>query len=377
MKMLSYSVENASDAIYIFEAAGQMIYANNGACRALGFSKDELTSFTIFDIASELKPEAWPDRLRDSLALQEAGTKRVYESAHRKKDGTNMPIEISVTYAELEGTLYGFSFVRDITARKKTELQLRNYQEHLEDLVASRTQELQAAQNELVRKGRLAVLGQLTGVVSHELRNPLGTIRTALYFINEKLTSQPDSIMRALVRAERNVVRCDKIIDELLDYTRSRKLELATVQIDDWVMSVVRELEIDDDIEFLPQLQAHCEAQLDSDRFRRCLINCLSNACEAMLDNPPERQKLLIVVTSIVGDEIEIAIADSGPGISEEELQNVFEPLYSTKGFGVGLGLPIVDQIMKQHRGSAIIRSTVGEGTTIALRFPRDLAAHI
>lgn len=375
MKMLSYAVENALDAIHIFDTSGTIVYVNDGACKALGYDRDELTSRNIFDLAPDLSRETWPERLQESLRLQAAGTTRVYETVHRKKDGTNLPIEISVSYAELEDTLYGFSFVRDITERKKTELQLRNYQEHLEELVASRTEELEAAQQELVRKERLAVLGQLTGIVSHELRNPLGTIRTAIYFVNQKVRNQP-AVMRALERAERNVVRCDKIIDELLDYTRNRELELTTVAIDDWLMEVATEYHISQAIDLKTRFMAGCEVRLDPDRFRRCVINSLSNACEAMLENPPDKPKRLTISTSVIGDEIEIGITDSGPGIPEDELQKIFEPLYSTKGFGVGLGLPIVGQIMKQHYGSANISSVVGEGTTIALRFPVDLQAH-
>ena len=279
-------------------------------------------------------------------------------------------MEISFNSRQHEDAEYLCSFVRDITDRLQTQRELQQYQEHLEELVESRTAELKAAQEKLVQKERLAVLGQLTGVVSHELRNPLGTIRSSVYLLRDRIEDKSGLVERAMARAERNIMRCDQIIEELLDYARAPQTVMKPVQLDSWLAGLLEEFVFPEDISIQTRLQSEAIIPLETDRFERCIINVLSNACEAMREMPEGHHKLLQVHTRITDGNVEILIIDNGPGIRAEIKERIFEPLFSTKGFGVGLGLPIVEQIMQQHNGKVTITSDGSTGTIITLVLP-------
>ncbi|MDP3580455.1 MAG: ATP-binding protein, partial [Ignavibacteria bacterium] len=262
--------------------------------------------------------------------------------------------------------------------RMEVEEELSKHQEHLEELVLKRSKELKEANEELVRKEKLAVLGQLTAVVGHELRNPLGTIRNSIYEMNERLRGKNSGLEKALDRAERNIIRCDTIIEELLDYAREREHTTERLLIDEWVDGFLDEITIPEKIKLVRKLNAGIEVNINPESFRRCLINLIDNAVHAMTETEKEVKSkkqsplsnVLSIETRIEEDNLIINIKDSGPGMSKDELKKIFEPLYSTKGFGVGLGLPIVKKIIEQHNGGIEIISKKGEGTIAVLRLP-------
>jgi signal transduction histidine kinase len=125
-------------------------------------------------------------------------------------------------------------------------------------------------------------------------------------------------------------------------------------------------------------LVSNVEVKMDRERFRRCILNVISNACQAMVETQKEGSAgeacgpkgLLTVASRLTGERVEVCVRDTGMGIAPEEVEKVFQPLYSTKGFGVGLGLPIVKQIMEQHYGGIEIESTPGGGTSVVLWLP-------
>jgi len=262
-------------------------------------------------------------------------------------------------------------------ALRENERQLKHQQVHLEELVGERTASLEAAQETLVRNERLATLGQLTATVSHELRNPLSAMQPSLYILRNSMDPEDMKVRESVERIERNLKRCDRIIDELLDFTRITTLEFDKVNVDDWLKNVISELEID------PRIRIRWDLGLtgmlhsfDSERMRRAVANVVTNACQAMLlrehGQAIDYQNVLSVQTKNAEQRLEIKIGDTGPGISAEILDKVFEPLFSTKNFGVGLGMPIVRQIMKLHRGGIEISSVPGEGATIILWLPKS-----
>ena len=124
-----------------------------------------------------------------------------------------------------------------LSSRKQAEEELREYSENLEEKVDERTRALRQAQDDLVRQEKLAVLGQLTATVSHELRNPLATIRVSATAVDLKTRDRGLGVERALDRIQRNITRCDTIISELLDYTRMPDLDRQAVDFDEWLNS--------------------------------------------------------------------------------------------------------------------------------------------
>ncbi len=264
------------------------------------------------------------------------------------------------------------------SALNKANADVLKLNEELEHRVEERTSELHAAQADLLRNERLAALGQLTATVSHELRNPLGAIRTAVYLVAGRTKDAGLGVEGALERADRSITRCDNIITELLDFTRTTDLALEEVPFDEWLSSVLDEQTVPKGIAFENQVSTEgLEIAFDQDRFRRVIINVFNNGCEAMLEEAQggsDKQHQMTVSSTLSEDRLEVRFVDNGPGIPPEILEKIFEPLYSTKSFGVGLGLPTVRQIMRQHGGDIEMHSTPGQGTTVLLWLPRNLA---
>lgn len=257
----------------------------------------------------------------------------------------------------------------DISQRKLVEGELQRYRDQLEELVAQRTSELKAVQRQLVEQERLAVLGQLTATVSHEIRNPLGTVANALFLLRETLGEEClTRVERALALAERNVERCDGIISELLDFSRRRELHFETIPLDRWLTEFLGEMFWPPAVSCVQDLAGGIVVQADPERLRRALVNVITNALQAM-EGSPGRQELAIS-TRRLADRCEIVVRDSGCGIPPELMDRIFEPLFSTKNFGVGLGVPIIRNIMTDHGGGVDYRSRPGEGTTVTLWLP-------
>ena len=262
-------------------------------------------------------------------------------------------------------------FRRDITARRRAEEELARHRERLEELVEERSRELETAQRELVRNERLAAIGQLTGTVSHELRNPLGTIRSSFAIVGNHLQSAHGPVARALERIERNIDRCVTIIDELLAYTRVREMHLEPVAIDEWLTDVVVDEDIPQAIGVVLDCQSGTRVSIDRERLRRAILNLLQNACQAITDSEHEAvQATVAISTRLENACLTIAIADNGPGIPEDIRERIFDPLFSTKSFGVGLGLPLVRQIIEQHGGEITVDTALDQGTTVTLSLP-------
>jgi signal transduction histidine kinase len=275
------------------------------------------------------------------------------------------------------GVLYsGFNeMLTQIQSRDQT---LAQYRSNLEELVAERTQELEAAQRELVSKEKLAVMGTLSAMVSHEIRNPLGTIRNTIFNIKQLLNKGNFDLEPELSRIERNVVRCDHIIEELLNFTRLQEKNFEPVRIDPWLEELISEQTFPENIQIETHLHSGSIVSIDNESFRRAVINVMQNGIQAMTRNvrdksievEKKKELKLSVEARLESERVEIIIADTGEGIPKENLEKIFEPLYSTKSFGVGLGIPIVKGILEQHLGGIDIASEVDLGTKVTLWLP-------
>ncbi len=246
----------------------------------------------------------------------------------------------------------------------------------LEGRVEKRTAELRSAQAELLRKQRLATLGELIGTVAHELRNPLGTVVLSFAVIEKKLREKDIDIARNLDRISRNIDRCTGIIDDLLEYAQVKTAVRQNEDIDELISETVAEYAAPGGISlvFRPGLRGRTVA-VDREQIRRIMLNFLDNACQAVEQNisggASDANKAEVVVeTRPAKDGIEIVVSDNGKGIPADHMDQVMEPLFSTKPFGVGLGLPNAHNIVSGHGGSLDIRSEPGQGTIIVVALP-------
>ena len=248
--------------------------------------------------------------------------------------------------------------------------------------LADSMQKLKDAQDALVKKGRLEQMGQLTATIAHELRNPLGAVRTSVFLVERKIKGKNLGVEPQLQRINNGVSRCDAIITQLLDFSRTKQLECKSEDLDQWLTKFCEE----DARRLAGCINLSCYLGLDGahipfdpGRLQRAIANLISNASEAMVGNgdlplPGQLAEPSITVTTrIVGRHAEIEVADNGPGMSESVIAKIREPLFTTKSFGTGLGVPAVEQIAAQHGGTLSIKSQPGEGASFIIRLPLDL----
>jgi signal transduction histidine kinase len=251
--------------------------------------------------------------------------------------------------------------------RKRAEEALKEYSERLEEMVEERTQELREAQEQLIRKEKLAVLGQLAGGVGHELRNPLGAIKNAVYFLNMVLEETEPEVKEALEIMQKEVATSEKIISSLLDFARARPPTRRKVNINDVVQEALSRIAVPENVEVVSQLDEALPTILaDPDQLGQVFGNIILNAVQAMAEGGR-----LVLRSEVESPEwVAVSFTDTGAGISEENLDKLFEPLFTTKAKGVGLGLAVVKSLVEGHGGNIKVQSEVGKGSTFTVRLP-------
>ncbi len=231
-----------------------------------------------------------------------------------------------------------------------------------------------AAEAELLKQERMSLLGRLTASVAHELRNPLSTIRNTVHAIHHAARGKGLAIDRQMSRIERTIDRCDGIIGDLLDYAGARELKPTALKLDNWLGEILDDQTPPDGIAIERRLGAPgVVVSADAERLRCAIVNLIENAIEAITETPGLFERR-ITVASFVGAMAEIVVTDSGPGIPADVMARVFEPLFSTRAFGTGLGLPTVKQIVEQHGGDIAIGNGLQGGTRVQIRLPLPAA---
>ena len=266
----------------------------------------------------------------------------------------------------------------EIAERKRAEETLKNYSERLEEMVKERTHELEAAQDELVKQEKLSVLGQLTATVSHELRSPLGVIRSSAYYLDSKLRDADEKILKHLQRIEEQVGLCDSIVNDLLEYTRGRRSEMLEGELNPFLEEVLDQIAIPEQVsldrELYPGLPM---VSFDRDRLQRVVINLVNNAVQAVIERQERCQEeeglyrpQVKLATSMVEDGVCIEVEDNGIGMDDEIARQAFEPLFTTRSRGTGLGLAIVKKIVEEHGGRVGLSSEQDRGTKATVVIP-------
>ena len=268
-----------------------------------------------------------------------------------------------------EGNFGGFiGSCMDITDRKLAEEVLKRDKESLEQLVDERSKELIKTQKELKQFSRLADIGTLAATVAHELRNPLGVIHLAAY--NLKREKIDLSANKHLANIEKKVWEGNQIIDNLLSYARIKIPNYENVRIlhilDECVASaqgrfaekgIVIEKKYGDGLDFI---------ETDPNQIREIFLNILNNACQSFtvpggkVELSAQRQ----------GDMVKVSVQDFGVGIAQEDMDKIFEPFFTRKSKGTGLGLTICNELVNLHQGKIKINSRLGEGTTVSVFLP-------
>jgi PAS domain S-box-containing protein len=253
----------------------------------------------------------------------------------------------------------------DITEKKELEKQLADYSVGLEKLVKDRTKQLKEAQAKLVKSERLAAIGELAGMVGHDIRNPLTSIKNAAYYLESKgdaITDEKRNTMLSIIN--KSINQANKIVNDLLDYSREIILELVETTPKAILQNALENMLIPDRIQIRDCTKKE-QITVDSAKLERVFVNLINNAIDAI----PEKGTITIT-SKIYNQTMIISFKDSGNGISKENVQKMFTPLFTTKAKGMGLGLAICKRIIEAHNGKITVKSKQGYGTTFTLRLP-------
>jgi signal transduction histidine kinase len=249
------------------------------------------------------------------------------------------------------------------------EQSLKLYYEQLEVMVEARTHELEQAQEKLIRSERLAAVGELASGVGHELRNPLNVIRNCVYLINLTLDGKaPADVEDSLKLLDMQVDIANKIVSDLLDYTRIKKPVCASVDLNSMIRDRVSWATVPEKVSIKLNLsiESPC-AYVDPEQIGRAVTNVINNGVQSISSEGE------MCISSGTNDGFAwVKFTDTGCGIPPENLGKIFEPLFTTKPKGIGLGLAISKRMIDQNRGQIEVESKVGKGTTFTLRLPLE-----
>jgi len=340
LRRLATIVTDSNDAITVVDMDGRITAWNKGAETTYGYRKDEALGMDVVKIVPEDKKQ---ETLEVIEKIKTNETMNAFETKRLAKDGRVLDMWLTVTkLVDDEGNAVAIATTeRDITEKKRLEERLRFSE-------------------------KFTFLGQLASSVAHEIRNPLGVIKNSVYFLNIRLKEHADEkVVKHLRIMEANINAADRIISDLLDLARNKVGALELVDLNGILERAFASLSVPEDIKVITKLDKIPQMLLDPERIKRVFMNIIQNAVAAM----PKGGKLVVGI-SRSGDSVEISFKDSGEGITEENMQKLFTPLFTTKAKGLGLGLAICKQIVEGHHGDIVVKSKVGEGALIIVRLP-------
>jgi PAS domain S-box-containing protein len=256
-----------------------------------------------------------------------------------------------------------------IESLREARKQLEAHAEQLEEEVEERTRELKKSQKQLLTAQRLAVIGELAGMVGHDLRNPLTSINGAAYYVKKRLSSKIDGKVKEMLDLiGKNIVYSNKIINDLLDYSKEIKLDLTESNPKSIIKKALSLVEIPKNVQVIDLTEDKPKIRVDTAKIKRVFVNILKNAVEAM----PKGGTLTTKSRKSDGN-LEFVFSDTGVGISKKTMEKLWTPLFTTKAKGMGFGLAICKRVIEAHGGSISVKSSRGKGTTFTVIIPIKL----
>jgi PAS domain S-box-containing protein len=320
---------------------------------------------------------------KSNQICQDCGVKKVFENGaavdrhdyHLKFDGRDDWVELIVTSVkDKDGKVVAaLELAVNITERKRLQTKLAEYSQRLEEVVQQRTEQLKKTQAELVKSERLAAIGELAGMVGHDLRNPLSGIKNSAYFMkkkgNEISQTQAQEMLETINKC---VDYSNKIVNDLLDYSREVRLELREESLKKLLTECLCLVDISEKIEISNRLNDKPVVKIDADKIKRVFINLIKNAIDAM----PNGGKI-IIDSNKVNANLEVSFSDTGVGIADDVLPKLFSPLFTTKAQGMGFGLAICKRIIEAHGGTITVKTIKDKGTTFTVTLPVETKLEI
>jgi PAS domain S-box-containing protein len=341
----------------------RMIATNPAASQFTGVAMEDVLGKTLDENFAGLREKGIPQLYAQVVRSgQPVELEQVTYGDDRVKQGV-----FSVKAFPLPGNCVGVAF-ENITERVRAEEKLKEYSERLEEMVRLRTKELEEAQEELVRKEKLAVLGQLAGGVGHELRNPLGVISNAVYYLKMVLPDADETVREYLDIISSEVHNSEQIVSDLLGFARTRSSDRQRVALSRLVAQVLGKTPPPEGVLITFEIAADLlPVYVDPRQIGQVLANLITNAYQAM-----PQGGTLTLSASAEGDKAALCFADTGCGISPENIKRLFEPLFTTKPRGIGLGLAVSRSLVEANGGAIEVESdgVPGRGSTFTVWLP-------
>ncbi len=353
-------IDHATDAFFVLDVERATILdVNRRACENLGYTREELLGKTVFDVDAALDSEFLNHNIRPRIA---AGESLTLETLHRRKDGTVFPVEVRSRVFRAGGQLFNLTLALDITQRKQSE---------------EERQKLRELETELAHINRVSMLGELAASVAHEVNQPLtGIVSNGSAGLRFLAGEAPD--LEEAREALRDIVRDGKRAGEVIARIRAltkrtalprEKLDLnetireiqAIVRDEAAKKSVAIRTELADD---LPVVTG------DRVQLQQVLLNLILNAMDAMSSVTDRPRQLVISTRKIDPDQVQVSLEDSGTGLDPDAIARIFEPFYTTKASGMGMGLSISRTIVQNHGGRLWATANDGPGTSFHFTLP-------
>ena len=360
----------------IVNTEGRIVLVNHQTERLFGYKREEI----LGQLVETLLPERFRERhLEHRTRYFAAPVTRPmgasYELRAQRKDGSEFPVEISLSPLQTEEGLLITSVIRDATERHEAAEALRKAHDELEQRVQERTAQLeranlekQSVQEQLLKAEKLAEIGQLAAGVAHEIRNPLAGIRGAIEVLRE---NKIDSEVQGPIMAEilERVDRLNTAVQDLLEYAKPMSPHTTRLQLSDVLDSTLSTLMRDprlQGIKILKDYRQSVDVETDVSIIERVFINIILNAAQAM----NSAGKLQITLESRAGEAL-VSFRDTGPGIESDVLGKIFNPFFTTRSEGSGLGLALCKKYIEVLGGKIEVTTQLGVGTTFLISLPR------
>ena len=336
---------------------------NDAAHKQLGYSREEFERLSICDIEASENPGEVMFHISEIISQGEGE----FETKHRTKDGSIKSILVSSKAIKLRGKTFLHCIFHDITLRKEMEEQLEKYSNHLEEIVQQKTSQLAEAQAQIVKSERLTAIGELAGMIGHDLRNPLAGIKNATFFLKRKDKELSVQSKEMLEIIDKCIEHSNKIINDLLDYSREIRLERKDISLGHLFSEVFSTMQIPEKVTVVNRFRETAELKIDDDKVERVFVNLIQNALDAMPNGGT-----LTITSKEVNDQLQLSFCDTGMGISDDVLPKIFSPLFTTKAQGMGFGLAICKRIVEAHSGTIAVQTEKDKGTTFTVTLPLE-----
>ncbi len=343
-------IDRSNDAIYIISPEdGKFIDVNRKACSSLGYSREELLEMGVENIGVGISSsQVWSRHIRRVLTKGH----ELIEGEHRRKNGTTFPVEVNANYFKLGEKEYMLAIARDTSERKKLE-------------------------DELQKSHKLESIGVLAGGIAHDFNNLLSAMQTNIFL--SKMNCGPDSkAYSKLVAAEKAIKRAADLTQQLMTFSRGGLPVKKTTSMTEIIRESCDFTLRGSNVKYtFPEAEGLWPVDVDEGQMSQVIHNLILNADQSM----PEGGEILIRSENLVieqgsplplreGRYLKIEIHDSGTGIPKEHSQKIFDPYFTTKEMGRGLGLAITYSIIKHHGGHITVESKLGAGTTFTIYIP-------